>query len=148
MTWTYEVDDLSTSSLMQLRLMIGDTDTDQQLMQDEELTYWLDTEGGVRQAAIAALEALAAIWSKKADRTIGPLSIKYSQMSANFCSRAQGLRIDRLALDAEPYAGGLSRAEKEVDDQDTDLVRPYFRRSRFEHFDVPTPRLSPWYSND
>jgi hypothetical protein len=145
MTWTYFPDDLPDDPIMQLRLMIGDIEEDNQLTQDEELEYWLSVEGGVRQAAIAVLEALAAKYSKRADRTIGPLKITWSQVAATLCSRAQGLRIDRLALGAVPYAGGLSKDEKHTDQLDSDRVEPFFTRERFETY-VPTqsPR-SPWY---
>ena len=134
MTWTYDPSLLQTDQLTQLRLMIGDTDSNQKLVQDEELEYWLSSEESLVPAAISALEALAATYSSRADRTIGPLSIKWSQLSANFCSRAQGLRVDRLALKAQPYAGGLSRAEKQTDTQDTDRVEPFFTRERFERW--------------
>jgi hypothetical protein len=117
MTWNYDPLSLANDSLMQTRLLVGDTDVDDQLMQDEELEYYIEAEGGVRSAAIAALESLAAMAAKKVDRTIGPLSIKWSQRAAAFSLRAQNLRTDRVALAAEPYAGGLSIAEKDRHDQ-------------------------------
>jgi hypothetical protein len=147
MTFTYDPTDLAANPLMQLRLLIGDRDEARPLMQDEELEYWLDSEGGVREAAIAALEAAAATFSQKADRTIGPLRISYSQISAALCSRAQGLRIDRLALTVVPYAGGLSHTEKFTERTDTDRVDPFFTRDRFESSRQVTERLSMWYEN-
>jgi hypothetical protein len=150
-TWTYDPDTLETDPLMQLRLMIGDTDSTNQLAQDEELSYWLSTEGGgVVQAAIASLEALAATYSTKADRVIGPLSIKYSQISANLCTRAQGLRIDRIALGAQVYAGGIDVDDKRTGELDNGLVKPFFTRTRFdERFGTAFPSAkSPWYESN
>jgi hypothetical protein len=147
-TWTYDPTILETSALMQLRLMIGDIDATQQLTQDEELEYWLSVEGGVVQAAIASLEALAATYSSKADRTIGPLSIKYSQISANLSVRSQGLRVDRFALSGEIYAGGLDTDEKRAAAADRSTVQPFFTRDRFDHNGVQIPvTRSPWYES-
>ena len=57
MTWTYSGDP-GSSELDEVRFLIQDTDTDDQLLSDEELTYLLDSYGDPYSAAIAAVVSL------------------------------------------------------------------------------------------
>jgi hypothetical protein len=57
MTWTYSGDP-GDSELDEVRFLIQDTDTDDQLLSDEELTYLLNSYGDPYSAAIAAVVSL------------------------------------------------------------------------------------------
>ena len=60
MSFTYTLDPTNVP-IDEIRLLIGDTDTTDQQLQNEELQYYLDKYGGnAVQAAIAAIQGLIA----------------------------------------------------------------------------------------
>ena len=123
MTWTY------TSPLSgdrdKVRTYIGDTDTTDQLLSDEQIAFALTEEGTVRAASAIAAEWIAALFSRKADKSVGDLSISYSQRAAQYTALAVRLRgrSSRLAL---PYFGGISETTKDTREDDSDRVEPAF----------------------
>ncbi len=131
MTWTYSGNP-SASQKDQVRFLVGDTDTTDQLLQDEEITWLLGQEGQPLAAAAAALEALAARFARQVDKAVGDLRLSLSQKAASFAARAAELR-SRLALAAAPYAGGLSEAEKAAAEGEADLVQPAFKRGMHDY---------------
>lgn len=66
MTWTYERTDLSTD-LAKVRREIGDTNEDDQFLQDEEIQLALDAEGSVLLAAARAADWLARAFARDFD---------------------------------------------------------------------------------
>lgn len=96
MTWTYSGDP-SASALDELRFLIGDTDEDNQRITDEELTYLLGVHADQGAsysnylAASAACRALAAKYASLRDKTVGSLSISYSQTYQHFLELAEQL---------------------------------------------------------
>jgi hypothetical protein len=62
MSWSYDPTDLNTTTasgrLNTVRLLVGDTDTDDQQLQDEEITFSLSETGDSAY--------LAAAWSARA----------------------------------------------------------------------------------
>lgn len=132
MTWSYSGDP-SSSNQDAVRFAIGDTDSTDQLMTDEEIAYLL-TGSTVTAASIAACEALAAKFARQVDRSVGNLSLSSSQRAKQFTELAATLRR-RTGYLARPYAGGISVADKETRDLDTDRVKPVFSRSqhRFDY---------------
>jgi len=123
MTWTY------TSPLSgdrdRVRTYIGDTDTNDQLLSDEQIIYALDEEATVRAASALAAEWIAALFSRKADKSVGDLSISYSQRAAQYMALAARLR-GRSARVVLPYFGGISKTTKDTREDDTDRVEPAF----------------------
>lgn len=130
MTWTYSGDP-AASDTAAVRFAIGDTDSTDQLVTDEEIAYLL-TGSSVAAAAIAACESLAAKFARQVDRSVGNLSLSSSQRSAQFRDLAATLRR-RSAYLAAPYAGGISVADKETQEDDTDRVKPTFIRSNHRY---------------
>src|SRR5574343_147039 len=96
MTWTYSGDP-SSSTLDEVRFLIGDTDTNDQLLSDEEITYLIgvnaDQGTGYHNylAASSACNAIAAKYAKMSDKTVGSLSIRYSQKHSQYLALAQDL---------------------------------------------------------
>lgn len=126
MTWTYSSTDLSTS-LAQVRLLIGDTDTNDQQMTDEEIAFYTSNAAGVYYAAAGACEALAAQYARRADKTVGQTSVAASQRQKHYHDLAASLRHRALtATTLVPYAGGISDTDKTAVEQDTDRVKPQF----------------------
>jgi hypothetical protein len=93
-TYTYTFSP-STNFIDQLRLMLGDTGDGNPsvstcIFADEELNYF-ETEGhgNAHLSAHHACVAAAAKYSKLADKTLGPMSIQYSQIAAAFKTQAK-----------------------------------------------------------
>lgn len=133
MAWTYDPSGLDIP-LNLLRLAIGDTNTNDQQLQDEELEKFLALAGSVDSAAILAARALQAHYARSVDKWVGDLKILASQRA-----RAYGLLVERLeagsGLRGIPSAGGIRVGEKEVLAEDTDMVSPSFRRGMFDHIE-------------
>lgn len=128
MTWTYSGDP-GASDLDQLRFTIGDTDTTDQQLTDEELNYLLTDRGSVAGAAVSALHALIAKYTRLVDQRTGDIDIKYSQLLQGYRDLlAQITSVGGLAsiVPDNIYAGGISESDKETVEQDTDRVAPQF----------------------
>lgn len=96
MAWTYSGDP-KDSPRDELRFTIGDTDEREPLLQDEELSFLLDANGGnVRRAAVAACRAGIAKLAREADFSSGATSLSASQ-------RREGL--EKLLTELRRQAG-------------------------------------------
>jgi hypothetical protein len=106
-SFTYSVD--LDEDLSRVRFLVGDTNSASVKFQDEELTYLLDTLGNVNDAAAAAIDGLIAKYADRVDKTVGPLSISYSQAVKNL----QTLRSTIAAggsLSSSPIPFAMARA--------------------------------------
>lgn len=76
MTWTYSGDP-GASALDEVRFLIQDTDTNDQLLTDEELNYLIDGYGDSYSAAVAAVVSLIGQASRSAaeSKSVGDLSL-------------------------------------------------------------------------
>lgn len=139
MTWTYSTTDLtatsSSGSLAKIRLLVGDTDTSDQQLQDEEIYFAVSAEGGDYAAAALCAELLAAEYARKADKTVGSLSIQWSQRFDHYTALAAKLRRNSSVI-ALPYAGGVSISDKTTRETDTDRVAPAFYRGLLDNPEV------------
>jgi len=132
MTWTY-TEDPENVTRDAVRLNYGDTDEDNQLLQDAEVDYAYAEEYSVLSAAARCCEILAAKFSDLADnRKLGSLSITFSEKSKRFAYKAKDLRARAMAF-ATPYAGGISEAKEETFEDDTDLIQPVFERDMMKN---------------
>lgn len=127
MSWSYNPTQLSSSQKDQVRYLIQDTDSSDQLLSDEEINYEITRSGSVRLAASRIARTIAAKFSRKVDESAGKVSKKWSQLSTQYYSLA-----DRLEAEAEelvaPFAGGLSESGKDTYRNDDDRVDPFFTR--------------------
>jgi len=121
MAWTYDPTQLGTSTLMQVRFEIGDTDTTDQLLQDSEILYAASVENGIMGAAAKCCEALARKFARLADHNLGPAGVKASQQFDHYNGLAKELRGNIIAFNA-PTAGGIFKA----DEDDTDVKDSIF----------------------
>lgn len=133
MTWTY-AGNPAASNTAAVRFEIGDTDSNDQLITDEEIAYLLTQNGTVSLAAVAACEAIAAKFSRMVDKAVGDLRLSASQKSEQYLKLAQTLKRKGALKNAMPYSGGISIADKQANENDTDRVPPPFTTTQF---DVP-----------
>lgn len=144
MTWSY-TGDPSSSDKDTVRFLIGDTDTSSEQLSDEEIAYLITEHGSAQAAAIAGCEALQAKYARQADQKTGDISISYSQLSKHYQQLATTIR-NRLSILATPYAGGISYADRETDNTDTDRVDPAFEVGGMDNEPRPTLRKE-WESS-
>lgn len=140
MTWTYSGDPTASSNDA-VRFTIGDTNSSDQQLSDEEIGYLLSAHGSVLGASIAACDALVARHATAGtgiDRQVGDLRISGSQRAASFASMRDRL-VRQQAVSAVPLAGGISVADKQATEDDTDRPSPSFSRGQFDAFDNPAP---------
>ena len=131
MTWTYT--DPSASDKDAVRFLVGDTDTTDQQVTDEEIAYALAAEGSVNQAAASIARSIAAKYARKVDKSVGDLKYSYSQRQKAYLDMADRLEKDAAISGASPYAGGISRSDKETVRDDDDRVAPRIRRGQMDN---------------
>lgn len=130
MAWTYSGNP-SASGLDKVRFLIQDTDSADQQLSDAEIKSMLtDASQNAYIAAIKCCQALVSKYTRRADKSVGDLSISFSQISKGYASLISTLREQASTSGslAPAYAGGISRSDKLIDETDTDLVKPSFRK--------------------
>ena len=133
MTWSYDGDP-ANSDLDAVRREIGDTNTNDQLLSNEEVNFALDQEGdSIAAASARCCEWLMREYAKQADKTIGQLNIMLSQKSKRYEALATKLRKKGIKSALAPYVGGLSETERDTDKDDTDLIQPIFTKDIFKN---------------
>lgn len=122
--WTYSAAP-GSSPIDAVRFLVGDTDPDDKQMDDCEIEFLLDQNGGPLNAAICAALGLAAIYSREVtDRNQGDRG----SLSQHYIDLASELQKKRARRAVAAYAGGLSHAEKGAQEANTDRVAPEFTR--------------------
>ena len=100
MTYSYNISD----DVGRIRLIIQDKDITNAFFTDEEITYFLTTEGSINLAAAAALEAWAAAYATNADSE-GIGDYRYSQtITDKMIKLAQRLRDGEAGVPAMSWA--------------------------------------------
>jgi hypothetical protein len=92
MAWTYSGDP-STSDKDKVRFLVGDTDTDDQLLNDAEINYCISQAGGsIYQSAHDAAYAVAGKFSRMAtSKSVGDMSLSYSDRAKAYFDLANEL---------------------------------------------------------
>ena len=126
MTWSYSGDP-SNSNTDAVRFLIGDTDSADQQMSDEEIGWLVSEAGSTYAAAVLACDGLAAKYARQTDKSAGEMSVKSSQRVEHYTKLAKRLR-QRAVTRAIPFAGGISKTSKEAYEEDDDRVKPAFER--------------------
>ncbi|MBU2701176.1 hypothetical protein Ga0466249_002290 [Sporomusaceae bacterium BoRhaA] len=126
MPWTYSGDP-STSLKDAVRFSIGDTDSSDPLLQDEEINYLLTKKSSVNGAAYAACQNIIAKYARLVDQTVGDVQTKYGQLIDHYNALSDSLYFD-AGIAAIPYAGGTTVSDRRSLQSDTSLVQPAFRK--------------------
>jgi hypothetical protein len=127
MSWRYSGDPADSSGDM-VRFLVGDTNTTDQQITDEEIAWLLTEESTVYLAAAAAARAIGAKYARQVDKAVGDLRLSASQRAAHYRDLAATLTRRAQIAGAVPFAGGISAASKQTLNDDTDRVRPAFSR--------------------
>lgn len=153
MTWTYSGNPSATAKDA-IRFLIGDTDTNDQLLSDEEIA-WVNTEASgtststsdLYDAAYRCCVTIASKLARQADKSIGDLSVKLSQKADGYLKQADALK--QLSMRSSgvpvPYAGGITISDKDIDEDNSDINRQWFATGQFTNRRDGT--LNPEYSD-
>lgn len=132
MTWTYDASDISTD-LAKVRTEIGDTNSNDHGLSDEQIQYFIDASPGALEGAVfRAARALYAKWIRDVDRSNIGMSVQRSQKLTHLETLMKDLKATRN-WGAIPYCGGISIASKESLEGDTDTVQPSAKRGQFDN---------------
>ena len=124
MTWSYSspLDGLKD----QVRYLVADTDTDDQLVTDEEILWQLTQYSDTRQAAVAVAQQIAVKFARYATVRSNDLSVDWNARATQYRMIAEDLKRQQQETWAQPYAGGISESDKEAVEEDTDRTLPSF----------------------
>ncbi len=117
MTWTYSGDP-SSSDKDEVRFLVGDTDTSDQLVSDEEINYalavWLDLYGTKYWVAAVVAENIAGKFTRETSYSADGVSVNLSELQNKFVERARQLRAAHhsLLIGGIPDVGGISPYEQ------------------------------------
>jgi hypothetical protein len=141
LSWSYNPSDLGTTTasgrLNSVRLLIGDTDTNEQIMQDEEITFSLaQTNNNVYYAGSWACHMIASKYSRLVDLKIEGSLSRYSELAKQYITMSDhlndlGKRTNGKSLGVS--AGGISVADMTSVQADTDNVDPSFTVQQFDN---------------
>lgn len=141
MAWSYDPTDLNTSTasgrLNTVRLLIGDTNTSDQQMQDAEITFALSENGdNTYLAASWSCRILASKFARMVTTQLdGALSANYSDLMQHYQQLADNLEYQGKTSGASlgVRAGGISKTVVEAVRANTDRIEGSFRRDRFKN---------------
>jgi len=121
------------SNLTRVRRLIGDTDSDDYLLSDADITEILTDNGdNITASAAEAARAIAALLARNEDITINESSLRGANAYEQYVKLADRLERQAAKVNAIPFAGGISKADKEAREADTDRVAPAFTRTLHE----------------
>ncbi|NBO55357.1 MAG: hypothetical protein EBU84_12380 [Actinobacteria bacterium] len=137
MAWSYSGDP-TTSTRDAVRFLIGDTDTNDQLISNEEINYFVTEFGNARRSASEAARAVAAKFARLMNRSIGGLSADFSAKYRQYLELADNLLSKEEMAPVSLYISGYSRSAKEAVELDTDREPTFSRKGIMDN-----PRYQP-----
>ena len=152
MTWTYGGAPGTTTSATRrdaVRLLVGDTDTTEQQLTDEEIAFGLlQASDDIYNASALLCRALSGKYARLVDTSVESVSSSYSQRAKQYAELAvrltkEGKKLGSVGLGV-PVAGGMSISEMEGVETDTDRVPSAFRVDQFSN----PPRFDPMLDED
>ena len=123
MTWTFS--DSLTTDRDKVRLKIGDTDTQDQLLSDETLDALLAVRNDVVLCAIDACRAILSKLARDIDRSAAGMSGSRSQKTTHYKDVLATL-VKESSGETRMKVGGVSRSENETILDNSDFEKPSF----------------------
>lgn len=133
MGWTYNLADLATNEIYQVRAEIQDTDPRDQQLQDEEIAYAISQERNMWAASARCAEQIGRKVLRKADVKLGrSMQVSYTKMADQWFKMAVVLRAKAMGT-VVPYVGGMNVADKIAIAENQGLVDPAFTKTMMEN---------------
>lgn len=141
MAWSYEETDLRTTTasgrLNTVRLLLGDTDSNDQQVQNEEIAFALaQNNNNVYYAGAWCARIVAAKYSRKVTTSIdNAISADYSDLATQYQKLAESLEYQGKKSGAVVgiKAGGITKTGIDAVRANTNRITPSFRRDRFRN---------------
>jgi hypothetical protein len=141
MSWAYDPTDLDTNTasgrLNTVRLLVGDTNTVDQQVQDEEVTFSLGENGNnVYYSGAWIARVIASKYSRQVTTQLsGALSADYSDLAKQYQALADNLEYQGKTSGAAigVLAGGITKSGIEAVRANTNRIEGSFRRDRFKN---------------
>ena len=134
----------SSDETDKLRLMLGDTGNGSPsastcMFADEEIDYFVtEGHGNAHLAAHHACVAAASKYSQMADRTLGPMSISYSNIAESFRKQAIeefGNATNSANVAPTPYSFTQEQGDRDIGSEESDYKVPaFFIRNEDENY--------------
>lgn len=141
MTWSYSLTFAADKD--KVRFIVGDVESDDQQLQDEEIN-WVLTKNGLFFAAAQCASALAARYARQANRAEGELRASASQIARAYTQLARDLNKYAVEVSGRPVASAQSQSGKFAVESNTDRVQPFFSRKTGKILVGLDPQISPW----
>lgn len=129
MSWSY--DSTLATDRDRVRFNCGLTDTNDQIVQDEEIDGIL-ADHGVLSASIRICRRVATKFARRADISVGDYSERFNQRAREYRQLAKDLEAEKKMAGATAIVGGTSKADKDEQKDDSDRVKPRFHRGQFD----------------
>ena len=141
MAWSYDPTDLDNTTasgrLNIVRLLVGDTDTVDQQVQNEEITFGLSENGNnIYLSASWVARAISSKYSRQVTTSLdGALSADYSDLAKQYQTLADQLEYQGKTNGASVgiLAGGITKTQVEGVRANTNRIEGSFRRDRFKN---------------
>ena len=145
MSWSYDPTDLDTTTasgrLNTVRLLVGDTDTVDQQVQNEEVVFSLSQNGdNIYYSGAWVAKIIAAKYSRLVNTSLdGALKADYSDLAKQYKSLADDLEYQGKtngsgsSVGIGILAGGITKSGIENVRADTNRIEGSFRRDRFKN---------------
>lgn len=130
MTWTY-LGFPEDNTKDEVRFLINDTRSTDQLLQDEEIYYLLRYWPNPLRAAAMACDTLASRYTRNAiDKKVGDLALDFRTRGKMYMDLAGKFWTLSKEFRGSPqvFAGGISISQKRTEEQNSDRVVPEFYR--------------------
>ena len=131
MSWSYNTALTAPKDIV--RYLVSDTDTTEQLVLDEEITFAVGQNPNVRLAAAEIADRIAVKFARQASFHLGDASIDYSRRAQQYIAMAKQLRAEAGLRGAKPYMGGITMVDKDLHRLTADVVRQTFTRTLFDN---------------
>lgn len=141
MSWSYSENDLGTttisSRLNSVRLLVGDTDTNDRQIENEEIVFALGQAGNnIYFAASWTAKSIAAKYSRMVTHDLdGALRADYSNLHKHYFTLSENLEYQGKKTGAlvGARAGGINKTTADNVRTDTTRVPSAFRMGKFKN---------------
>jgi len=127
MAWSYSGDP-SDSSKDAIRFIVGDTDTDDPLVSNEEIAYLITLHGSLNRSASETARAIAAKFARNMSRSIGGLQADFAAKHRQYLALADSLLDKDELTPVAPFLSGYKKDDKKARAEDTNRERIFGRK--------------------
>lgn len=125
--------DPSTSPKDGVRFLVEDTNAQDPQLNDAEIQFLLNQYTNIFKAAAYAARSIMSKYARQVDKSVGDLRLSYSQRQKAYQEMFEDLLRQAANRTSLPWVGGISHAERQTAELDTDLVKPKFTKDAFEY---------------